>query len=138
MRFSRMLSPLAWPNDIYSRDGSHMLTDADIALAFTFLSLSFFARFEQTATFAIQMLTLLLKIAHLMQDNGAIDIRIREIRIELDRQIKINQCKGKVAAPVRQQASRPMVIGVLHFDIGNCRKTSYGLRRRRNCDLFRS
>ena len=52
-----------------------------------------------------------LQIAQPTEDNCAIDVGVREIRIELDRQIKIDECKGQISAAIRQAA--PLSISVL-------------------------
>src|SRR6516165_1992732 len=58
------------------------------------------------------------------EDNCAIDVGDREIRIELDRQIKIDECKGQISAAIRQAAPLSIVFGVLLSGLGNRRSSA--------------
>src|SRR5579859_8013905 len=41
-----------------------------------------------------------LQVAHPAEDDGAVDVGVGKIRIEIDRQIEVGQCKRKVAAAI--------------------------------------
>jgi hypothetical protein len=76
------------------------------------------------------------QIAHPMQDDGTVDVGVREIRIEIDRQIKIDECKRKSSAAIGQAALLSVVSGVPHLDIGNCRSGGYVRDGVRRCHFF--
>ena len=47
-----------------------------------------------------------LGVAHATEDNGAVDIGVREVRIEMDRKIKVGQRQRKVAAAIGARSPR--------------------------------
>src|ERR1700730_3094717 len=55
-----------------------------------------------------------LHIPHPAEDNCAISVGLGRIRIEIDRQIKIDQCHGQISAAIGQTAAISIVSGVLH------------------------
>jgi hypothetical protein len=71
------------------------------------------------------------ELAHTIEDDAAVDIGIREVRIEIDRQIEIDEREDYVTTAIRRDAPLSMAFGIVHPEVASRGDT--GSRRSAVC-----
>src|SRR2546430_12379416 len=60
-----------------------------------------------------------LEVAHAIEDDAAVDVGIREVRIEIDRKIEVGESEVDVTIGIGQDAPLSLVFGIVHPEIAS-------------------